>query len=268
MKTDLQEVCMMLTNEFPDLIFWKHLNEGLDGSGDIDAIAPTEIADEIVEKISSIFAQFADTIAVFKCKHIKNVNAVFIISNLKFPRLLQIDITFMPLRFGMPWCDPIDLVDFTKYQNGIRVLEPGPECVVLFMLYGISYNGIPKFKVNDFNKIIYQYDETNCKRFINSVLPARIQENVHKSLNSIQISRLNKKFHANLLLLWLKLLFIAFIYNIRNLNNLFLFLSIRFSKLCYIRNIVHNCDRCVNDLSLTDFIYKMQSEEKVLYKRK
>lgn len=268
MKANLKKVCEILTNEFPDLIFWKHLDEGLDRLGDIDAIAPSEIAHEVVEKISSIFSLFPDTIAVLKCKHLKNVHAVFIVSNSEFPKLLQIDITFLPLRFGMPWCDPGNLSGFTTYQNGIRVLETGPECVVLFMLYGISYSGRAKFKLNDFNKIINHYDETNCKDFIASVLPTGIQAIVYNSLNSIQTSRLNNKFHINLLLLWGKLLFIALIYNIKNIKNIFSFIIIKTSKLCYLRSVVHNCGRCVNDLSSNDFISKMELEEKILYKRK
>lgn len=184
---DLLPIFLELSKKFPELIFWKHFERGINGEGDIDTIAPFYLVPEISsEFIRLTMNSTPEVVAVVECRYAINVRPHFVVNTRDFPSLFQFDISWSPIRLSMPWCDTSKLVQFTMINNwGIRVLQPGALAVVLFMLYGVSRNGKNNMKNHDYRDMLkgLREDKATAIKFVESVLPS--------SLYNIMLSLIN-----------------------------------------------------------------------------
>lgn len=173
-----------LTRKYSNLIFWKHFESGLEGQGDIDTIAPPEL----VNAISSSFVQLSleripNVVGIVECRYSENVRPHFIVLREEFPSLFQFDISWQPIRLGVPWCDPAHLVQFSRINElGIRVLQPGALSIVLLMLYGISRKGQCCMKRSDHHDMLYgiRHDLDTALNFVEHVIPHYFRTKLQK----------------------------------------------------------------------------------------
>lgn len=168
-----------LTNKFPELIFWKHFDRGINGLGDIDTIAPQHLLNNISsEFIKLTLANIPDAIAIVECRYSVNVRPHFVLSTKDFPTLFQFDISYNPMRFGVFWCDPAKLTPFSMINDlGVRILRPGALAIVLFLLNGLSRHGTNTLKPYDYKDIIdgLRNDKTTAISFVEWVIPVQFQ---------------------------------------------------------------------------------------------
>jgi hypothetical protein len=265
-------VLRALSAEFPSLIFWKHLERGLAGLGDIDSIAPPGQALVICERFAVLASQaWEDVELVFACRHADNVHPVFVVQRDVFPKLYQFDVSYRPVRMGMPWCLPDALVDFSHLNNdGIRVLRPGALAIVLLMLYGIHLRRRPQFKPHDFVDITYglQQDMRTARSFVNIVLPSGLRSSMQFWLtNGFQSSKENGLFVlADLRSSYWACARAASFFHLRSgLRSVIAARRRRLKNLCEVEKIVHHHDRIVPAGDITDFIVRMKAEERILF---
>lgn len=155
-RLDFLPIFAELTEEFPELVFWKHFDRGINGLGDIDCIISEEMLDDVSAAfVRKVFFRIPGAYAVFQCRYSLNVRTHFVVINGEFPSLFQFDISTMPVRFGRPWCHPCSLVDFSCINDDyIRVLKPGALSVVLLMLYGVNCKGVNSIKSHDMSDLL------------------------------------------------------------------------------------------------------------------
>ncbi|EKD98697.1 MAG: hypothetical protein ACD_23C00305G0001 [uncultured bacterium] len=268
-RTAWMLLCRQLTLEFPDLIFWKHLARGLNGSGDIDAVAPAAEALHVVRRMPELVKEnFPDAVLVFACRHAANVHPIFVVSKRIFPRLAQFDVSFNPIRFGMPWCNPADLVRFSVLdEHGIRVLRQGALAVVLLMLYGINRDGRSSLKAHDWSDIALGWanDPEVAKQFVQAVLPIAIQKPMRDVLESLGREDNGSKVRA----LWWACARTAMFHHLcHGWKPLTAILRRRLANLCAVQTAVHHHDRVIQCEHIVSFIQKIQDSENVLFERK
>lgn len=149
-------LCKLLTERYAEVIFWKHLDRGLNNLGDIDAVCPEEIALLLRKEFADVLKScFPDVVAAVRCTHNVNLDAYFFASCAGYPRLEEIDFTYQPLRFGAPWGNVRDMGDLCELdKQGIRILKPGALSIVLLSLYGFNWKGIFQMKPYDYESVL------------------------------------------------------------------------------------------------------------------
>lgn len=188
---DFLPLFVELTCKFPELIFWKHFDRGINGLGDIDTIAPPNL----IPNISAEFVKLAmdnipDAIAIVECRYAVNVRPHFVVSTKDFPALFQFDISYNPMRFGVSWCDPVKLTPFSMISDsGVRILRPGALSIVLFLLNGLSRHGTNTLKSYDHKDIIdgLRNDKTTAISFVESVIPAQFHNLLIELIDELNI---------------------------------------------------------------------------------
>jgi len=274
-ESSLPALLARLSAEYPQLVFWKHLERGLDGSGDIDSLAPAVVA----EYVCARFAQeamriWADVELVFACRHAAHVHPVFVVRGGMFPLLAQFDVSYSPVRMGLPWCDPSRVAAHAHLDAcGIRVLNPGAQAVVLLMLYGLHRLGRPRFKPYDRVDIQngLRADRSGAHAFVDDVLPTLLRKAMHRwieaGLPNPDASDVCVTRHAALAwwacmggTVWHFFRFPAWAvkYIWRRSND----------ELCEVRRVVHHHGRKVPDGAMGEFVDRMAFHERVLYQRK
>lgn len=273
-EEDLTNILKDLTSEFDTLVFWKHLDRGLAGSGDIDSIAPEEVAVQVCERFSKLAAEtWSDVELIFRCRHAPGVHPVFIVRQNDFPSLIQFDVSFRPSRMGLPWLNPNSLAEFSMLNDrGIRVLYPGALAIVLAFLYGIQRSGRTKMKAHDLSDMTHglRHDPETATRFVDRVLPATLRPNFHRLVaeapKTLDVS--NDDFGAWSQSAWNACLNTAAGYHAATFGGkLPAILIERYLGNCDVRKIVHQHDRIVPDLNERKFIEQMVHSEDVLFKR-
>lgn len=270
----LASILKNLTSEFDTLVFWKHLDRGLAGSGDIDSIAPPEVALQVCERFSQLAAEtWPDVELIFRCRHAPGVYPVFIVRKNDFPSLVQFDVSFRPSRMGLPWLNPNSLAEFSMLSDhGIRVLYPGALAIVLAFLYGIQRSGRTKMKTHDLSDIRHglRHDPETAARFVDRVLPAALRSNFHRLIaeppQTLDGSQDN--FGAWSQSTWKVCLITAARYQAAKFGSrLPAILIERYLGNCDVRKIVHQHERSVPGLDQESFLAQMVRSENVLYQR-
>lgn len=264
-----------LTSEFETLVFWKHLDRGLTGSGDIDSIAPEEVAVQVCERFAELAVQtWPDVELIFRCRHAPGVHPVFIVRQSAYPTLTQFDVSFKPTRMGLPWLNPNSLTEFsTLNDRGIRVLYPGALAIVLAFLYGIHQSGRINIKAHDLSDITrgLQHDSTTATRFVDRALPVALRPSFHALVAGISepLGVSKEYFGAWSQSAWKACLSSAVKYHAAAFGgSLPRILIERYFGNCDVRKIVHQHDRVVPDLNERSFIERTIHSEHVLLKKK
>ena len=270
-RTKLLVLCQRLTLEFPSLVFWKHLDRGLSGSGDIDAIAPPAVAELVLTHFSNHVENLFDDIgAIFSCCHADNIYPIFLLTTSAFPKLLQFDVSYQPVRFGLPWCDPAQLSKFSVInQEGIRVLQPGPLAVVLLMLYGFNRSGALRMKPHDWTDVKKGWveDSGTALHFVVTVLPIVLHEPIINMLESLGStgSQWNRGLAKHV---WKVCLQSALRYSLsREWRHVWSLLQRRSTGLCDVQIVVHRHDRVVQTSDMAFFMRTVRATEHVLLDR-
>lgn len=268
----LAGILCCLTREFDTLVFWKHIERGLDGSGDIDSIAPPEIAHDICGRFAELAAKtWPDVLLVFRCKHTANVHPIFVVRRETFPTLLQFDVSYRPSRMGVPWLEPNRLAEFSILnKNGIRILRPGPLAVVLAFLYGMQRKGNHKIKRHDLQDIAHglQNDSVTAERFVEKTLPNRIQLEFRRLIREApQLPNVFGNVDADWSVsAWKACLTAAVQHHTASFClELPSLLAQRLSGYCEVRQIVHHHNRVVPSGDLETFMQHMILSESVLF---
>lgn len=174
----LANICVELTKRYKSLVFWKHLERGLDGYGDIDTFSAHNQMDRIsLDFINLIFMSHPNSRAAVTCSHLSYAKLNFIILDSYYPQLLEFDVGSMVKRFGIPWLDAQTAVDFSEINaEGIRVLQPGALSVALLVLYGLSFCGSNKLRDYDHKSILHgiRNDNLIAQKFCKNVFPKKI----------------------------------------------------------------------------------------------
>lgn len=270
----LSSILTNLTSEFDTLVFWKHLDRGLAGSGDIDSIAPADVAPQVCERFSELATEtWPDVELVFRCRHAPGVHPVFIVRQKDFPSLIQFDVSFRPSRMGLPWLNPNSLAEFSMLNDrGIRVLYPGALAIVLAFLYGIQRSGQTNMKAHDLRDMTHGlwHDAETAERFVDRVLPATLRPNFFRLVTEVSqaLSSSKDDFGAWSHSTWNACLSTAARYHAARIGTkLPAILVDKCLGNCNVREIVHKHDRIVSDLDLKSFITQMVRSEDVLYQR-
>jgi hypothetical protein len=170
-------------------------------------------------------------------------------------RNTQIDISWLPKRFGVPWCAPELLRAFSMMNSdGIRVLKPGALCVILLMLYGLSRRGQNTLKKHDYESVLYgvRYDSEVAHQFCEIVLPEKTGNSMKLLLRELQSSDWNEKAARKV---WLDFIFFALkshlaggpIYFTKTIEN-------KYQPLCGLNQIVHYQNRIATQSTWQDFL--------------
>lgn len=216
-RHDFLPIFVELTRQYPELIFWKHFDRGILGEGDIDTIAPMNLVNQISSSfVSKTLEYLPDSVAVVECHYSIHVRPHFVVLKPEFPNLFQFDISWNPMRMGLPWCDPLSLAYFSFINAmGIRVLRPGALSVVLVMLYGISWKGNNYMKTHDHNDVLagIRAEPDVAHQFINTM----IQNNLNKSLHDLVIHLKTNEWSASIVKqIWRGIVFNALRYHLAN----------------------------------------------------
>jgi cyclophilin family peptidyl-prolyl cis-trans isomerase len=91
-RSALVNLCAELSYRQNDLVFWKHIDRGLSGDGDIDTLAPHNSVENVSSDIVNFaFDNISGTVGAAVCQHPNNVRSHFFVVNGYYPKLLQID---------------------------------------------------------------------------------------------------------------------------------------------------------------------------------
>ncbi len=273
-ESSLTALLARLSTEHPQLVFWKHLDRGLAGMGDIDALAPPDVAERVCESYAEGVRQiWKDVEIVFACRHALGVHPVFVVRGGQFPSLEQFDVSHAPVRMGVRWCDPSRVPTHTHLNAcGIRVLRPGAQAVVLLILYGLHRIGRPRFKPYD--RIDIQNglgaDRSGAHAFAEDVLPIQLRKAMHRWIEAglPNPDSCGACVTWNAALAWwacmggtVGQILSSPVWAIRYIwerNN---------DELCEVRRVVHHHNRKVPDGVMNEFVERMVSNERVLFQR-
>lgn len=191
MREDFLPVFRELTSRYPGLIFWKHFERGIRGDGDIDTIVSKESVQEISDDFVRLSLESVEDVAgAVICHACENVIPHFLVLRSQYPDLFQFDISFNPIRLGAPWCEPTALSQFSEINHfKIRVLRPGAQAVVLFMLYGISPRGANSLREDDYADVLdgLRSDFATANACIAAILPPAISPIVKRCLRRLRL---------------------------------------------------------------------------------
>lgn len=187
---ELTRLCAGMCEAHPELVFWKHLHSGLKGQGDLDAIAPQpQVAAISRTAIRLVFDRLRGVRGVVVCRHARGVTPHFVVADTRYPHVLQLDISWWPVRLGYPWCDPAKLAEFAELNDsGIRVLRAGPQAAVLVMLYGVNRDGAKPRREADVRDILSgaATDARGAHEFVEGVAPIPIRAALHDVLQGLE----------------------------------------------------------------------------------
>lgn len=135
----LLRVLQHVTNAEQSFVVWKHLEDGLAGRGDIDGMVLRERLAPTTSAIAdSALGQWSDS-AIVACEHAYGVRALFVVSDIFWPVIQQIDLYWRPTRFGCPWADPSAVAELAvKDKRQVRTLPVASAGVVSLVLHGTS----------------------------------------------------------------------------------------------------------------------------------
>ena len=266
------KICQHLTLKFPDIIFWKHVESGLNGIGDIDTFATKESSPLIAQYFSTLAVEvFQDVRSIVACDHLPYAILIYIARESVYPVLNEFDIGWEQKRFGWPCLTNNKLLPLSEInQMGIRAPTSGAQAVILLILYGFNCKGKNRLKDNDYLTITVgcSTDFSNAMKAVKIILPLVFHNPMNsllKNLGSvipIWDLKLSRK-------IWFLFLFYAFIYHIKNIAKFFDYLLICRRQTCDFRKILHNHNRVVQgSIDIDDWTKWMSLREKILFFKK
>jgi hypothetical protein len=255
-RANIINICNELSQHHEEVVFWKHLDRGLKGCGDIDILSVkhklSEVSDDLIDLILS---KIPGSRAVVTCNHLRYAHLHFVVIENMYPKLFEFDIGFEATRLGVSWLDPQAIFEFSEINsNGIRVLKSGALTVALLILYGISRTGVNNLKSDDYNSIIYgiRHDKTIALCFCDRVLPKEIARAMVYLLEKLEYSEWCTESARRV---WVEFLMCSMKKgNYNHYTKLISAVITKLKPLCNIRHIIHYNDRIAYQNTWQEFL--------------
>lgn len=265
-RSQLLELCQKIASLYPNVVFWKHLDRGLIGSGDIDIFADSSSLDLVSNSIQEFAFKKLDGIKGYICcGHLSYARLNFIVLSDLYPKLLEIDVGSISTRLGIELFGIHQLLKYSIINDDkLRVLRDGAQAVVLIILYLISPSGNLKLKPDDHLTILHglRSDRNTAQRFWQD-LNVQIDQKFFDQLCDSLLSGKNQKFLVRKIwwLLFIVSLKINLILIFRSkFDGLFIAVKNKYQPLCSARDLIINRKRVAREENSDEFFFAMRDK--------